>query len=72
MAELINAMYMADPTKTASEAPLSGFSNDGYSESYAEPVTAERLEANLYNMIVDYLAAETDHSGTPLLCLVVG
>ena len=55
----------------AAEAPLSGFSNDGYSESYAEPVTAERLEANLYGLILAYLSTETDDSGTPLLWLGV-
>lgn len=71
MTEMINAMSAADPTKTASEAPLSGFSNDGYSESYAEPLTAETLEENLYGLISDYLAAETDENGTPLLWLGV-
>ena len=71
MVEIINAMSTADPAKMAAEAPLSGFSNDGYSESYAEPVTAERLEANLYGLILDYLSTETDDSGTPLLWLGV-
>ena len=71
MVEIINAMSAADPAKMAAEAPLSGFSNDGYSESYAEPVTAERLEANLYGLILDYLSTETDDSGTPLLWLGV-
>lgn len=71
MTEMINAMSAADPTKTASEAPLSGFSNDGYSESYAEPLTAETLEKNLHGLILDYLAAETDDNETPLLWLGV-
>ena len=71
MVEIINAMSVADPTKTASEVPLSGFSNDGYSESYAEPMTADRLESNLHGLIVDYLSTETDDNGTPLLWLGV-
>lgn len=71
MVELVNAMAKADPTEAASTAPLSGFSNDGYSESYAEPVTAETLENNLYGLICDYLAGETDGNGTPLLWLGV-
>lgn len=70
--ELVNAMAKSDPTETATTAPLSGFSNDGYSESYAEPVTAQTLENNLYWLICDYLAGETDDNGTPLLWLGVG
>ena len=71
-AELINAMGESDPTETASTAPLSGFSNDGYSESYSKPLTAESLEAGLYSIICDYLAGESDDNGTPLLWLGVG
>lgn len=71
MTEMINVMSAADPAETASEAPLSGFSNDGYSESYAEPLTVETLEENLHRLILDYLAAETDDNGTPLLWLGV-
>ena len=71
MVELINAMDKSDPTETASAAPLSGFSNDGYSESYAEPMTAQRLENGLYGLICDFLAAESDDNGTPLLYLGV-
>lgn len=71
MVEVIGVMSKSDPTKTASTAPLSGFSNDGYSESYAEPMTADGLEANLYGLILDYLSTETDDNGTPLLWLGV-
>lgn len=67
MVELINAMSISDPSQSAASAPLSGFSNDGYSESYAEPVTAEKLEDNLYWLICDYLVTETDDNGTPLM-----
>ena len=71
MVELINAMNITDPTVTASNAPLSGFSNDGYSESYAEPMTAETLENNLYALIRCLLSGEADDNGTPLLYLGV-
>lgn len=71
MTELVNVMGRSDPTETASTAPLSGFSNDGYSESYAVPLTAETLESGLYGIIADYLSAETDDKGTPLLWLGV-
>lgn len=71
MVELVNAMSVTDPTKTASEAPLSSFSNDGYSESYAEPLTAQAQEKNLYGVIRSMLSVEYDDNGTPLLWLGV-
>lgn len=71
MVELVNAMDKSDPTKTAFEAALSGFSNDGYSESYAEPMTAQTLEKNLYGIIRSMLSDEYDGNGTPLLWLGV-
>lgn len=71
MVELVNAMEKNDPTKTASEASLSGFSNDGYSESYAEPMTAQTQENNLYGIVRSMLSGELDDNGTPLLWLGV-
>lgn len=65
--ELVNALFAADPVKVASEAQLSGFSNDGYSESYAEALTPEKLEYNLYGIIKDFLSDETNDEGVPLL-----
>lgn len=67
--ELVNAMEKTDPTKMASDAPLSSFSNDGYSESYAEPLTAQAQENNLYGIIRSMLSGEYDDNGTPLLWL---
>lgn len=67
VAELVNAMYTTDPTKTAVSPALSGYNNDGYSESYAEPLTAERFEAGLYGIVRECLVGETDDCGTPLL-----
>lgn len=71
MTELVNCTGTTDPAKTASEAPLSGFSNDGYSESYEEPMTAQTLENNLYGIIRSMLSDEYDDNGTPLLWLGV-
>lgn len=71
MVELVNALFDADPTQAVTTAPLSGFSNDGYSESYAQPVTAQSVESGLYGLICDYLATEKDDNGTPLLWLGV-
>lgn len=69
--ELVTAMSKSDPTKIASEAALSSFSNDGYSESYAEPLTAEMQEGNIYGIVRCFLAGEVDDNGTPLLFLGV-
>lgn len=65
MTELINAMVVADPTTTALSGQLTGFTNDGYSESYAAP--QKTTEAVYFGILADYLASETDDNGTPLL-----
>ena len=69
--DLINALDKIDPVKTAISAPLSGFSNDGYSETYAAPVTADTQDAGLYGIIANWLASSKDDNGTPLLYLGV-
>ena len=51
--------------------PVSSFSNDGYSEIYAQPLTAEMVKQLEMDLVVDYLAEETDDNGTPLLYLGV-
>ena len=51
--------------------PVSPFSNDGYSETYAQPLTAETVKQLEMDLVVDYLAEETDDNGTPLLYLGV-
>lgn len=51
--------------------PVTSFSNDGYSETYAQPLTAETVKQLEMDLIVDYLAEETDDNGTPLLYLGV-
>lgn len=51
--------------------PVTSFSNDGYSETYAQPMTAEAVKGIEMDLVVDYLADETDDHGTPLLYLGV-
>lgn len=67
MVELIGMIAAFDPNAPA----LSGYSNDGYSESYAEPITAEVQERNIFNLILTYLSGEVDGNGTPLMWLGV-
>lgn len=50
---------------------VQSFSNDGYSETYAEPLTGERLKQIECDLISEYLSGETDENGTPLLWLGV-
>lgn len=51
--------------------PVAAFSNDGYSETYADPLTAERVKELETELILQYLSGETDGNGTPLLYLGV-
>ena len=50
---------------------VTSFSNDGYSETYADPLTAERVMEIEQDLIQEYLSGETDDTGTPLLYLGV-
>lgn len=47
--------------------PVTSFSNDGYSETYADPLTEERLKEIECNLIREYLSGEKDDNGVPLL-----
>ena len=51
--------------------PVASFSNDGYSETYADPMTADRVKELEAELIRQYLDGETDDNGTPLLYLGV-
>lgn len=51
---------------------VTSFSNDGYSETYADPLTADRVKEIEIDLIEEYLSGETDDNGTPLLYLGVG
>lgn len=51
---------------------VTSFSNDGYSETYADPLTREQVKEIECNLVSQYLSEETDDEGTPLLYLGVG
>lgn len=51
---------------------VTSFSNDGYSETYAEPLTTERIQKIENDLILTYLLDEQDDNGVPLLWLGVG
>ena len=51
--------------------PVTSFSNDGYSETYADPLTEERIKEIEHKLILEYLSGETDDNGVPLLYLGV-
>ena len=56
----------------AEKQAVKSFSNDGYSETYADPLTGEQMKEIECNLISEYLSEETDDEGTPLLYLGVG
>ena len=71
MVELI-MLEATQAGELAQNQPVTSFSNDGYSETYAQPLTAETVKGIEMDLVVDYLADETDNNGTPLLYLGVG
>ena len=50
---------------------VTSFSNDGYSETYADPLTGEQVKELECELVSEYLSGETDDEGTPLLWLGV-
>ena len=50
---------------------VTSFSNDGYSETYADPLTGERVKEIECDLILEYLSEEVDDWGIPLLWLGV-
>lgn len=70
MVELVT-MEATQGAAAMDNQPVSSFSNDGYSETYAQPLTAEMVKQLEMDLVVDYLAEETDDNGTPLLYLGV-
>lgn len=70
MVELI-LMEQTQGTALLDNQPVTSFSNDGYSETYADPLTADRVKELEMELIHQYLAGETDDNGTPLLYLGV-
>ena len=70
MVELVG-LEATQGTAVLENQPVTSFSNDGYSETYAQPMTAETVKGIEMDLVVDYLADETDDHGTPLLYLGV-
>ena len=70
MVELITLESTQGAEITENQA-VTSFSNDGYSETYADPLTRERVKEIEYELISEYLSEETDGQGTPLLYLGV-
>lgn len=71
MVELVN-IERAQGSVAVETPVIQSFSNDGYSESYAEPATVERVKEIEGNLILEYLSGEMDDNGVPLLWLGVG
>lgn len=70
MVELVTLEATQGGAVTENRA-VSSFSNDGYSETYADPLTEEKIKEIESNLILEYLSGETDDNGTPLLWLGV-
>ena len=70
MVELVNIESVSG-SAAITASTVASFSNDGYSETYAEPATAQVITAAESALIHDYLAGEMDDNGTPLLYLGV-
>lgn len=70
MVELVS-LEVTQGAEIVENQAVQSFSNDGYSETYAEPLTGERLKQIECDLISEYLSGETDETGTPLLWLGV-
>lgn len=70
MVELVTLEHTQGAEIVENQA-VTSFSNDGYSETYADPLTAERVKEIECELISEYLSEETDDNGTPLLYLGV-
>lgn len=66
MVELVT-LEATQAGELAANQPVTSFSNDGYSETYAQPLTAETVKQIELDLVVEYLSDEADDKGTPLL-----
>lgn len=71
MVELIT-LEATQGADVAENQAITSFSNDGYSETYADPLTMERVKELEETLVLEYLSDEVDDTGTPLLYLGVG
>ena len=70
MVELVGLEENQGAELTAHQA-VTSFSNDGYSETYADPLTGERVKEIECDLVLEYLSEEVDDAGVPLLYLGV-
>ena len=70
MVELVSLEENQGAELTAHQA-VTSFSNDGYSETYADPLTGERVKEIECALVLEYLSEEVDDNGVPLLFLGV-
>lgn len=70
MVELVTLEATQGGEITENQA-VTSFSNDGYSEIYADPLTVERVKELEENLVLEYLEGEKDDNGVPLLFLGV-
>lgn len=71
MVELVT-LESAQGAEATERQIVTSFSNDGYSETYADPLAGEQVKEIECNLVSEYLSGETDDKGTPLLYLGVG
>lgn len=70
MVELIT-MEDTQGAQVMENQAVTSFSNDGYSQTFADPLTVDRVKELENDLIVEYLSGETDDNGVPLLYLGV-
>ena len=70
MVELVT-MEATQGAEQLQHQAVTSFSNDGYSETYADPLTGERVKEIECELVEEYLSGEVDDNGTPLLFLGV-
>ena len=70
MVELVS-LEATQGAELAVHQAVTSFSNDGYSETFADPLTGDRVKELECELILEYLSEEVDDNGTPLLYLGV-
>ena len=70
MVELVTLEATQGAEQLSNQA-VTSFTNDGYSETYADPLTGDRIKEIEEELIAEYLSGELDDDGTPLLFLGV-
>lgn len=71
MVEIMDIVSNAAKVQSGSTGAITGFSNDGYSESYGKALTPEYYDGVIFDVASDYLSEELDDTGVPLMFLGV-